>query len=96
MTDHDAKMAAQSRLRERIEAAGGHPAMGDTYEHYKGGFYVISMIGIKEDTMEPMIGYYSLTYYTYSFRTLDNWGESVEVGGEMVPRFRLVNAEAYS
>jgi hypothetical protein len=87
MNDHDAKMAAQERLRERIETAGGHPAVGDIYRHYKRGKYRVVVVGIREDTLEPMVGYYSLAYRTFSFRTLDNWYESVEVDGRTVPRF---------
>jgi hypothetical protein len=78
--DHDRKMAAQQALRERIVANDGHPAPADLYEHAKGGTYRVDVVGIKEDTLEPMVGYWSLTYQTFTFRTLDNFLE----------RFRLV------
>jgi hypothetical protein len=84
MTDHDAKMAAQAAL-----AKLDHPAAGDVYRHYKGGLYAVVMVGIKEDTLEPMVGYYSYTYRTHSFRTLANWNEGVETPDGTVPRFRL-------
>jgi hypothetical protein len=95
MTDHEAKMDAQSRLRDRIAAAGGHPAAEDVYEHYKGGYYRVVMVGIDEDTLIPRVGYCSQTYGIDSFRTLDNWTEEVEVDGERVPRFRLCGPEEF-
>jgi hypothetical protein len=91
MTDHDAKMQAHRALADRLALMGGHPAPGDTYEHYDGGLYTVIMVGIDEDTLRPRVGYFSQTYQTYTFRTLDNW-LSLVTGrdGAVRPRFVLV------
>lgn len=71
----DSKDAAQAALRKSgIER-------GQIYQHYKGGLYSIVDVGIKEDTMEPMVIYCSNLKGTTWIRTLADFTAIVTVGG---------------
>jgi hypothetical protein len=81
-TDHERQRAAQRALRERIAAHDGHPAPGDLYEHASGGSCRVDVVGITEDTLEPMVGYRSRTCPTATVRPLDHF----------LARFRLARS----
>jgi hypothetical protein len=75
------------------QAAGG-PQPGEVYRHYKGGEYTVVARAVMEETLRPLVVYRSHQKGTTWARTLDNWGETVEVSGVGgVPRFRLVSPE---
>ena len=61
------------------------------YEHYKGGLYQVLEVARHSETEELLVVYRTL-YGDYSMwvRPLDMFQQSVEVDGEVVPRFRLV------
>ena len=65
------------------------------YRHYKGGLYVVIIVAIHEETMEPMVVYRSNARGTAWVRTLANFTEKVatNVGTpdeRQIPRFTLV------
>jgi hypothetical protein len=63
------------------------------YEHYKGGLYQVLEVARHSETEELLVVYRTL-YGDYSMwvRPLDMFQQSVEVDGEVVPRFRLVES----
>jgi hypothetical protein len=74
---------------ERFESTP-HPAPGVKYRHYKGGKYVVVAVGLKEDTLEPMVAYCDAGHHPGRiwFRSLANFTEPVHLAdGEVVPRF---------
>ncbi len=77
----DAKDVVQDRLRRE------GPQPGTRYRHYKGGEYEVLCCAVKEDTLEPLVVYRSLTHGTVWARTLGNWTEEVEHEGRRVKRF---------
>jgi hypothetical protein len=64
------------------------------YEHYKGPQYRVFAVARHSETEEEVVFYQAL-YGDYGFwvRPLSMFLESVEVDGEQVPRFALVQAE---
>jgi hypothetical protein len=82
---HDDKTEAQSRLSALCEAAD--VLAGHVYTHYAaGGEYVVFAVALDEATLEPRVGYYSLTYRTRWSRTLAVFAQTVEVSGVRVAR----------
>jgi hypothetical protein len=64
---------------------------GQVHKHYKGGYYSIVAVSIKEDTLEPMVTYHSNAKDCDWTRTLQNFTEMVELpNGEKVKRFTRV------
>lgn len=59
------------------------------YRHYKGEDYQVLGMATHSETLEPMVVYRAL-YGEYGLwvRPASMWEELVEVGGELVPRFR--------
>lgn len=64
------------------------------YQHYKGPQYRVFSVARHSETEEEVVFYQAL-YGDYGFwvRPLSMFLESVEVDGEQVPRFALVQAE---
>lgn len=64
------------------------------YQHFKGPYYRVFAVALHSETDEEMV-FYQPQYgnYTFGVRPLSMFLESVEVDGEMVPRFALVQAE---
>lgn len=61
------------------------------YEHYKGNKYELLFIVTHSETLEKMVVYKALYGEGEIWvRPLSMWDELVEVNGEMVPRFKLV------
>lgn len=62
------------------------------YRHYKGRFYDVLGVAKHSETGEPLVVYRCL-YGDFSLwvRPLSMFTESVELGGETVPRFVLDN-----
>ena len=83
--DHERKMDAH----EALEAEDA-PKEGETWRHYKGGLYVIKMVGLLETTLKPYIGYVSVKYGKGYFRSLSVWKQKVFFEGKRVPRFTRV------
>ena len=65
------------------------------YQHYKGPKYRVFNVARHSETEEEVVFYQAL-YGDYGFwvRPLSMFVETVEVDGEQVPRFALVQAEA--
>jgi hypothetical protein len=64
------------------------------YRHYKGPEYRVFGIARHSETEQPMVVYQAL-YGEFGLwvRPLEMFCEHVEVDGEMVPRFALIQAE---
>jgi hypothetical protein len=65
------------------------------YRHYKGGMYVVIIVALMEETMEPVVVYRSNKRGTSWVRTLANFLEKVKTNvgtpdEREVPRFTLV------
>ena len=63
------------------------------YEHYKGFRYRVIGIGLYEATEEPVVIYEALYENDKSklwVRPVDSFEETVEVNGEVVPRFKRI------
>lgn len=64
-------------------------AVGQYFQHYKGGKYVITDLGVFENTLEPIVGYRAspmVEDWTW-FRTLDDFCGLIPQGNTLVPRF---------
>jgi hypothetical protein len=70
------------------------PIQPGLYQHYKGPQYRVFSVARHSETEEEVVFYQAL-YGDYGFwvRPLSMFLESVEVDGEQVPRFALVQAE---
>jgi hypothetical protein len=70
------------------------PIQPGLYQHYKGPQYRIFSVARHSETEEEVVFYQAL-YGDYGFwvRPLSMFLESVEVDGEQVPRFALVQVE---
>lgn len=53
------ELDAHEAAHHQLTIAPGIPKEGETYFHYKGGLYQVMAVGLKEDTLEPMIAYQS-------------------------------------
>jgi hypothetical protein len=92
--EHDAKDKAQARLDELCLQHGLE--RGCIFQHWKGGFYVITALSIAEDTLEPLVTYRSNSHGTESTRRLPVFVEELAWSSELeryghsgpVPRFR--------
>lgn len=60
---------------------------GQRWKHYKGGEYEIVCLAVKEDTMDQVVVYRSLSYGTIWVRNLSVWNEMVETPSGSVRRF---------
>lgn len=70
------------------------PGVGQVYRHYKGGLYDIVAVGLRDDDLEPTIGYRSRKHGTTWFRTLTNFTEIVVTSGGWNLGRRFVLQEA--
>lgn len=52
--------------------------VGDVYVHWKGGHYVCYSMSLDEETLEPLVHYYSLAKKSWWTRTLYVWLEVVK------------------
>lgn len=70
------------------------PITPGRYRHYKGQDYEVIGVARHSETEEPMVVYRCL-YGDYSLwvRPLAMFRETVEVAGELVPRFARVEAD---
>lgn len=61
------------------------------YRHYKGNDYFVFQVAHHSETREPLVVYQCL-YGDYSWwvRPLTMFTETVELGGEVIPRFAFV------
>jgi hypothetical protein len=63
------------------------PRLG-VWEHHKGGLYIVFAVTLKEDTLDPMVSYYSIDKKTRWTRTYENFVELIGEGKR--PRFSYV------
>ena len=63
------------------------------YQHYKGKLYQVFHVATHSETQEKLVVYQCL-YGDYSMwvRPLDMFMETVEIKGETLPRFKLIQA----
>lgn len=61
------------------------------YQHYKGKLYQVFHVATHSETEEKLVVYQCL-YGDYSMwvRPLDMFIETVEIEGEVIPRFKLI------
>lgn len=61
------------------------------YQHYKGQLYQVFNVATHSETEEKLVVYQCL-YGDYSLwvRPLEMFKECVEIDGELIPRFKLV------
>jgi hypothetical protein len=84
MTDLiDAKTKAQMELQSI------HLPLG-TYRHYKGGLYVVLTMSLSEDTLLPLVHYYSIDRKTFWTRTYTDFTRRVS---EDTERFTFVRCD---
>jgi hypothetical protein len=84
----DDKADAQALLAE-LE----HPCKGDRYRSYHGGAYAVIAVGIKEDTLEPLVAVEDEHHPErgVQFFALRDFVESVSLAdGSTRPRFLLI------
>jgi hypothetical protein len=90
-SDDVAKDEAIAKFRAMMEDPARHvPRPRQVYEHYKGGIYVVTAVGLNEKTLEPMLAYWSNLKETEWFRTLENFEEEVGINQRQRPRFLRV------
>ena len=85
---------SRNKSIEEIQAgwlAYERPAVGATYQHYKGGLYVIVATGFMEDSETPAVIYRSQIEDIVWVRTAENFLETIEHEGVNCARFELVN-----
>lgn len=65
------------------------------YRHYKGPEYRVYAVAMHSETEEPVVFYQAL-YGDFGLwvRPLSMFTETVEVDGETLPRFALIEAES--
>lgn len=63
------------------------------YQHYKGQLYQVFHVATQSETREKLVVYQCL-YGDYSMwvRPLEMFLESVEIDGQLMPRFKLIQA----
>jgi hypothetical protein len=89
------KVVFQENLFSGLIFEGGHMQLQPgLYRHYKGPEYRVFSIARHSETEEEVVFYQAL-YGDYGLwvRPLSMFLESVEVDGEQVPRFALVQVE---
>lgn len=70
------------------------PIQPGLYQHFKGPLYRVFTTAQHSETEEELVFYQALYGdYIFGVRPLSMFLESVEVDGEQVPRFALVQAE---
>ncbi len=84
-------MTTDKDLAQSLSMSEESPAIGDIYEHYKGGLYVVLCRSVDEETLQPLVTYRSnLKGYTWT-RTLKNFTATVQLAnGNIVNRFRHI------
>lgn len=61
---------------------------GDRFTHYRvGGTYEIITLAVNENTLEPLVVYYSHDKNSTWVRTYQNFTEEVENNGKKIARF---------
>ncbi len=68
--------------------------MMNVYRHYKGGLYRILHLARVEATDETLVIYQPHQGGTIWARPYDDFFSRVEVSGEMIPRFSLIEVAA--
>lgn len=63
------------------------------YRHYKGNDYFVFQVATHSETREPVV-FYRCLYGDYSWwvRPLDMFMETVELAGDIIPRFRFIRS----
>jgi hypothetical protein len=56
-----------------------YPLPGETWQHYKGGFYEIVTLANHSETEEPMVIYKSKSFGSIFARPFSMWNEKVEI-----------------
>jgi hypothetical protein len=77
-------LASLKKLPHEIK----YPEVDGFYKHYKGGVYKFMSMSEHTETGEKLVIYQSLLFGSIYARPLEIWNESVNVGSEVVPRFK--------
>ncbi len=65
------------------------------YRHYKGGHYIAYSLSVKEDTLEPLVHYYSCKNKTRWTRTLQNFTSDVPENSTRPRRFAFLHSATW-
>lgn len=84
MASLDLKDRAQQKLAE------SHVELG-VYRHWRGGLYTLFSTSIDEETLEPLVHYYSHVKRTRTTRRLHVFREHVKEAGHEGPRFEFTS-----
>lgn len=68
------------------------PKDGQIYKHYKGGAYSVVATGFLEGGETPCVVYKSLIDKNTWVRTAQNFFETIEINGKLIPRFEPVES----
>src|ERR1700679_2905123 len=82
MANLDLKDRAQQKLAEALVELG-------IYRHWRGGLYTLFTTSIDEETLEPLVHYYSHVKKTRTTRRLSVFREAVKEVGYEGPRFEF-------
>lgn len=94
--EQDPKRLAQSVFKygQYPNYSQGHsrtyvrPLVYDSYQHYKGGNYLVLCTAVEENTLIPFVQYHSIETGLNWGRTLEDWRSEVTLpDGTKVPRF---------
>jgi len=62
----DDKDLAQQQLQDNLLPIG-------VYRHYKGGMYIVYAMSLEEETLKPLVHYYSISHRTRWTRFMENF-----------------------
>jgi len=62
------------------------------YRHYKGPEYEIMRVVYHSETLEELVLYRKLNDNSYWVRPLSMFLENIEVGDQLIPRFKYIRA----
>lgn len=66
------------------------PQPGQLYKHYKGSVYQILYLGLHTETLEEVVVYKAVDKDQVWIRPLTMWNDIVEVQGQKISRFTLL------
>lgn len=85
------KRLNEEELERRLHDASLRVTVGATYEHYKGGLYVVDNLVIQTPDDQACVIYTAKYGKRLTFaRPLSEWSGTVSVDGTLVNRFTVV------
>ncbi len=82
---------SQAQLSAKLAQAAKQVIVGARYMHYKKLSYKVVTLALREEDNEPCVIYRAEHGDTVTWiRPVSDWIKEVEVDGESVPRFRIL------